>query len=172
MSDDLLTKARLIGGICVGLSIFVTAYTVTLHLVYTRHLALKAYTIRILLLPSFYAAEALFALLFPNLSVVLAVLRSCYEAFALFSFVQLMLAYLSLHCPSQGDGAKGAIFIALDLEKDQQVSHVPPLCCLKDWPMGPIFLRRTLVGVFQYSAIMPFVTVLTGIQLRLTLPSN
>ena len=33
--------------------------------------------------------------------------------------------------------------------------------CLKPWPMGPLFLRNTLIGVFQYCATMLLVTFLS-----------
>lgn len=80
------------------------------HLVQTRHRALKAYTIRIILMVPVYSIETLGAMLVPEAAVVLAVFRSAYEAFALFSFVQLMLAYLSVMSPSQGHGATGVIW--------------------------------------------------------------
>jgi len=155
--------ALLAGGICTTLACFISAYTVAVHLVQTRHPSLKQYTIRIVLMVPIYALEAIFAIQHPTLATFLAVLRSCYEAFALFSFMQLMLSYLSLDAPSQGDGTRGAIWIAMDMTGDPQVPHMWPLCRAQLWPMGPIFLRRTLVGVFQYTAVMPLVTAVVGI---------
>ena len=58
-----------------------------------------------------YAAEALAGLFAKNWSEFLEVARECYEAFVLFSFVQLLLAYLSLSAP------EGAIKVAFDLNQ-------------------------------------------------------
>jgi uncharacterized membrane protein YbhN (UPF0104 family) len=51
--------ALIIGGICSGVSIVLSVYSVSCHLVYTRHVALKAFTTRILLMVPIYAAEAI-----------------------------------------------------------------------------------------------------------------
>ena len=161
--STLRESALLVGGISSSLACFVSAYNVAVHLVRTRHGSLKAYTVRILLMVPTYALEAIASIVWPGASTVLAVFRSCYEAFALFSFVQLMLAYLTLDAPSQGDGARGAIWLAFDMQNDASIPHLFPLCCLKPWAMGPEFLRRSLIGVFQYTAVMPLVTLLTGV---------
>ena len=128
--------ALLVGGICAALACFISAYTVALHLVQTRHPSLKQYTARIVAMVPIYALGAIFAIQNPPLAVFLAVPRSCYEAFALLSFVQLMLSYLSLEAPSQGDGARGAIWLALGMAHDPQVDHMWPLCRARPWPMG------------------------------------
>jgi hypothetical protein len=151
-------------GVCCSLGAVISGATVARHLVQTRHPSLKAYTIRILLMVPIYSLEAISAILVYDWSIVLTVFRSCYEAFALLSFVQLMLTYLSMGCPSQGDGARGAIWVALDMRGDPQVKHPFPLCCVPPWPMGPVFLRRCLVGVFQYAVLMPFLTIFTGLS--------
>jgi len=155
--------ALIIGCIGTIIAISISVYSITCHLIQTRHETIQTYTIRILLMVPINTLEAMIAISVPQLSVVLAVFRSCYEAFTLFSFVQLMLSYLTLGMPSQGDGARGAIWIALDMKSDPQVSHVFPCSFLPAWPMGPVFLRRTLMGVFQYSATMPLIALLTGI---------
>lgn len=49
------------------------------------------------------------------------------------------------------------------MTSDSSTKHLPPLCCLEPWPSGPVFLRRVLCGVFQYTFLMPFVTLLTGL---------
>ena len=76
-------------------------------------------------------------------------------AFVLASFVQLLLAYLSLSAP------EGAIKVAADMRRVPQIEHMPPFCCLSSWPMGPVFLTRTLIGVLQYSIAMPLITIIS-----------
>lgn len=99
--------ALIICGICCSLGAMISGATVARHLIQTRHPSLKAYTIRILLMVPIYSLEAIGAILFYDWAIVLTVFRSCYEAFALLAFVQLMLTYLSMGCPSQGDGKIG-----------------------------------------------------------------
>lgn len=72
-----------------------------------------------------------------------------------------MLSYLTVHV-EHGEGRK-LIRLAAELEAEgHEVPHLPPLVwCCKPWEPGPVFLRRTLVGVFQYTAIMPVVGVVT-----------
>lgn len=111
-----------------------------------------------------YSGTAIAAIAFPSFDAFLILIRSCYEALVLFTFIQLMLAYLSIDAPSQGDGARGAIWVALDISRDPQVFHMFPLCFLAPWEMGPIFLRRLLLGVFQYTAMMPVIAALTAMS--------
>ena len=164
MSIGVRDEALVVASICAVLSILISASTIGRHLCQTRHPALRLYTIRILFMVPVYSVDALAALYAPSWNVVLTVARSSYEAVALFSFVQLMLSYLTLEMPSQGDGTTGAVWLSFALKGDPQIHHPVPCCWSDPWPMGPVFLRRCLVGVFQYTAVMPFVTLLTGIS--------
>lgn len=155
--------AIVLASVCTALAMLISSCTVAAHMVQTRRRQLRNTTLRILMMVPLYALASLLALLVKDWALVLGVVRSTYEAFALFSFVQLMLAYLSLHAPADGDGARGAAWLALDLRTDPPTKHLPPLCWLQPWPPGPVFLRRTLVGVFQYTAIMPLVTLVSCI---------
>lgn len=56
--------ALVIGGCSSATSILISAYSVSCHLVMTRHIALKSFTIRILLMVPIYAAEAILGILF------------------------------------------------------------------------------------------------------------
>ena len=73
--------------------------------------------------------EAYLALLVKDWAVVLSVARSCYEAFALTSFVQLMLAYASLSTAANGDHVVGAKWFSMDIRSDPQVR-----CPVPPWP--------------------------------------
>jgi hypothetical protein len=107
-----------------------------------------------------YSVEAFVALGTPSFAFILSLFRSCYESFTLFTFVQLMLAYLTLDAPSSG--VQGARWVADSIKADAPIKHIFPFCFVEPWPMGPLFLQRTLIGVFQYSVAMPVVTILTA----------
>mmetsp|Transcript_36863 Transcript_36863/g.85146 ORF Transcript_36863/g.85146 Transcript_36863/m.85146 type:complete len:454 (+) Transcript_36863:204-1565(+) len=160
MGIEIYVWGYLIASICTVASIVITMLTITQHLLQTRQRQLRTYTIRVLLMVPIYAMEALAGLVLREWSEIFQVWRECYEAFTLFSFMQLMLSYMS--CDASIGTKAGAIKVALDMKNNPQIPHAWPMSlCLKPWPMGPLFLRNTLIGVFQYCATMLIVTFLS-----------
>ena len=77
--------------ICALASILITAWSIGKHFRMTRHRQLRNYVVRILLMVPVYAITSLLCLFDPADSVMYSSVRSMYESFCLFSFMQLML---------------------------------------------------------------------------------
>lgn len=156
---DLTASAYVVAGFSTVGSIVLTVATITKHILHTQQPQLRTYTIRVLLMVPIYAVEAFAGLVLREWSELFEVWRECYEAFTLFSFMQLMLFYLAMEAP----GSKpAAIRVALDMRGKPAVPHVWPMhYWIKPWQMGPEFLRHTLVGVFQYCGVMLCVTLVS-----------
>lgn len=153
-----MAAAYVVAGLSTVGSIALTLMTITKHILQTQQPQLRTYTIRVLLMVPIYAIEAFAGLVLREWSELFEVWRECYEAFTLFSFMQLMMAYLAMEAP----GSKpAAIRVALDMRSNPAVPHLWPLHKLPAWQMGPVFLRHTLVGVFQYCAVMLCVTLVS-----------
>ena len=141
-------------------AVLCTMVTIMQHLVQTRQPQLRTYTIRVLMMVPIYAVEALLGLVVRDWSEILEVWRECYEAFTLFSFMQLMLSYLTMDATTLSHS--GASRVALNMKGRDPVPHAWPVNrFLATWTMGPQFLRNTLIGVFQYCVVMLVVTFLS-----------
>ena len=92
----LYTWAFLLASTSTMSAVLCTMVTIMQHLVQTRQPQLRTYTIRVLMMVPIYAVEALLGLVVRDWSEILEVWRECYEAFTLFSFMQLMLSYLTM----------------------------------------------------------------------------
>lgn len=153
----LYTWAFLLASTSTMSAVLCTMVTIMQHLVQTRQPQLRTYTIRVLMMVPIYAVEALLGLVVRDWSEILEVWRECYEAFTLFSFMQLMLSYLTMDAATLSHS--GASRVALSMKGKEPVPHMWPIDkFLAAWKMGPIFLRNTLIGVFQYCIVMLIVT--------------
>lgn len=137
---DVPTVGYLVASMCTVGAILFSTLTILQHLVHTEQPQLRTYTIRVLLMVPIYAIEALLGLVMHDFSEIFEVLRQCYEAFTLFSFIQLMLSYLAKRpyggAPSVANGhpqgpshvqeRPAAIQVALDLRQEPQVHHIWP----------------------------------------------
>jgi hypothetical protein len=157
---SLYTWAFLLASTTTMGAVVCTMVTIVQHTVHKSKPQLRTYTIRVLMMVPIYAIEALLGLVVQDWSEILEVWRECYEAFTLFSFMQLMLSYLTIDATTLSHS--GASRVALSMKGKEPVPHQWPVDrLLDDWPMGPVFLRNTLVGVFQYCVVMLVVTFLS-----------
>ena len=91
-----------------------------------------------------YSIQAWLALRFRKKAVPISIVREGYEAFVIFSFVQLLLAYL---------GGPVHLGRRLDAERQQgsRMHHLAwPFTLLTPWKLGPQFLRKAIVGTVQF----------------------
>ena len=86
--------AWILAGICMLIALGLSAHTLLQHLRSQAQPALSTYYIRVILMVPIYSIEAYLGLVFRHYSLVFEFLRDWYEAFVVFSFVQLLLAYL------------------------------------------------------------------------------
>ncbi|XP_055341941.1 transmembrane protein 184C-like [Paramacrobiotus metropolitanus] len=145
---NLRTRTWFIGGIFVFLSVPVSLHTLVQHLIHYTKPSLQRHIIRILWMPTIYAASAWFSLRFPSGAIYFDTFRSCYEAYVIYNFMRFLLNYLEERCD---------IVYALEL-KPQQCHFVPVRFVLPSWAMGYNFLTNCKLGVLQYTVVMPVIT--------------
>ena len=152
-----LEYAWAIAGIFAALSVGISAHTIHMHL---RHYVspLQRYYVRIALIIIVYSSQSWLALRFYAARVYIVALRDLYEAYAVYSFYQLMLQFLG------GPRVLAARLVATGRAR----SACLPCCfcfarggCCLPWRMGMRFLHRVEVGLYQYVLIRILVSVVT-----------
>ena len=85
-----------------------------------------------------YALDSWLSLRFKDAAVYLDLLRDCYEAYVIYLFLALMIAFLSDGVP------EGELRVVALLERmEQPLHHAPPFgFCLPPIKLGAHFLRR------------------------------
>lgn len=90
---DAHTVATSIGAVFVSITLPLSVHDIHMHVLNYKS-ALQRHYIRILLMPAIYSCESYLALAYPEHRVYLETARECYEAFALYSFLKLLIEYL------------------------------------------------------------------------------
>ena len=73
----------------------------------------------------------------------LNMLRDCYEGYALYLFLALMVAYL-------GDGDERRVVMLLEARKPMRTAFPMSLLFGAELPQGALFLRWAKLGTLQY----------------------
>ena len=115
-----------------------------------RHLSnfalpVQLYTCRILLMVPVMAACSWLSLVYPTAAPALSAAIGGYEAFTLWTFVQLLLSYLG------GEASHGEW---LELRRPLRLPW-PWGRCLRRVPLGPRFLRLVRQGALQFVVVKP-----------------
>lgn len=134
-----------ISAIFVGLAVTLSLRDLHLHLVNYVAPDLQRHYVRIIAMIPIYSLQSWLALRFPDSKVYLETCRECYEAYVLYSFYNLMLAFL---------GGKAQLAEKLKArgvaQGRERAKHVFPFCCLRGWKLGSRFIHRCTVGCYQY----------------------
>ena len=101
--------------------------------------------IRLLFMLPFYGVLSFASLLLPEMRFVLLTIRDSYEAFALYQFMSLMVAYA---------GGEGQLIYALE-QKRYKGLHLYPCCCLPLFKLNRDFFLRCKRLILQYALIKP-----------------
>lgn len=112
----------------------------------------------ILLMVPIYAISALLSLAYPAWDVELDALRSCYEAFVIYSFYKLLLNYLGPDAASQKEV----------LQRKPDDRWPLPFCCWVYNPRTTRFLWVCTRGVLQYVLVHPLVSMVQVLTARST----
>ena len=83
-----------VAGVFVLYTVAISMYQILQHLLHYTVPQHQKYIVRVLLMVPVYALDSWFALRFVGLSVVVALIRECYEAYVLYSFFLLLVNYL------------------------------------------------------------------------------
>eukprot|EP01041_Mallomonas_annulata_P001613 gene1613-3112_t len=120
---------------------------------------IQSKVVGILWMVPIYSICSYLSLLFPDVALYIDLCRDCYEAYVLYLFLALMLAYLN------GTSKDDEYEIILYMEAIP--TRYPPLpfrLCFPDpSPKGRPFLRQCKFGVLQYCVIRPITTTLAVI---------
>eukprot|EP01125_Pyxidicula_operculata_P017187 TRINITY_DN6004_c0_g1_i1.p1 TRINITY_DN6004_c0_g1~~TRINITY_DN6004_c0_g1_i1.p1 ORF type:complete len:415 (+),score=46.49 TRINITY_DN6004_c0_g1_i1:51-1247(+) len=142
-------------GIFVSITIALTSYLIYKHWInYTRPNSQRC-IVRILFMVPLYAIYSYLCLFFYEYQAYLALLRDCYEAYALYMFFVLCIEY-----------AGGWQNMEEAFDQQPERGCVEPLCCVKTKPSANL-LRWCQRGILQYALIRPLVTFVSAILLKL-----
>lgn len=142
-----------VAAVFVVLALLSSFWEITNHLIYFNKPYLQKYIVRILWMVPIYSLNAWVAMTIPVLGVYLDIMRECYEAFVIYSFMKYLLNYLHYDTSLQN---------YIDFKPG--VKHLFPLCFLKPCPGGRLFLIRCRHGILQYTVIRPMTTFLAVIS--------
>ena len=115
------------------LTIPISIYSVTNHLVNFNQPELQRPICRVLLMVPVYSISSFLSLKFPPYSIYFDTLREWYEAYALYNFMALVLRFLERNYD-----------LRYVLEYKPRQHHIIPFCCLPPFPRGSwsqIFMR-------------------------------
>ena len=159
-----LLFAWAIAGLFTALSVLLSAHTIHLHL---RHYvsALQKFYVRIVFIITVYSVQSWLALRFLDARIYIEAMRDMYEAFAVYSFYQLMLQFLG------GPRVLAARLLATGARRSRCLPCCPcwrPGWCCRPWRNGMRFVHRCEVGIYQYvltrvvCAVLTIITAATG----------
>ena len=132
-------------GAAAGLAVLLAGINVAAHLLRYERPRLQRYAIRIVLLVPVYAIGSYVSLTFPVVAFYSDTVRDVYEAYALYNFVALCLAYLG-----------GAASLVDRWRADDHAfpaSWVWGTCCCRRITLNGVFLRRIMQCVLQFVVV-------------------
>jgi len=143
-------------GIFVILAVSLSLYEIFMHLANFSNPQLQRYIVRILWMVPIYAIESWFSLRFKSQAVYLETAREAYEAYVIYNFLYLLLAYLG--------GEKKIIRESLRRNQPEKEHHLWPFnYCLPQWRTGKQFLVRCKLGTLQYVVLKVLISIITFI---------
>eukprot|EP00042_Codosiga_hollandica_P025531 m.114799 g.114799 ORF g.114799 m.114799 type:complete len:437 (+) comp51901_c0_seq4:178-1488(+) len=142
-------SAWLISGIFAWLSILITAHGIYAHLRSYTNPSHQLWIVRILFMVPIYAFASWMSLHFYHSSLYFDVIRDCYEAFVIYTFLALCFEYL------------GGEAIVLDYIKGKPFhpSWKSGTCCIPPFQYSHAFLRFCKRGTLQFCVIKPVMAV-------------
>ncbi|GMH32994.1 hypothetical protein BSKO_00828 [Bryopsis sp. KO-2023] len=147
------TQALSIAGVLVGISAVISIYQIICHLRYYREPVYQRYIVRIIFMVPLYGIASLFSLIFSKEHIYFDTIRDLYEAWILYNFLSLCLAYV---------GGPGEVVVQTEQSgKAILPSCVWCTCCLPQMPVNGVFIRRCKQGVLQFVLIKPLLAALT-----------
>eukprot|EP00736_Rhodelphis_marinus_P005471 Rmarinus@m.26859 len=126
------------------------------HAVHYYQPYLQKHVIRIIWMVPFYAVDCWLSLRYKEATLFLDVLRECYEAVVIYSFVKFLMLYL-------GGEDGGEEELAHKLANKQLPRHMFPICWLRPWQMPSEFVTKCKAGIVQYIIIRPCTAIATFI---------
>lgn len=140
-----------IAGLASVLAVIITITLIICHLRNYTEPVFQRYIVRIVFMVPFYGVSSFFSLLYRQSSIYFDTLRDCYEAWVIYNFMSLCLAYV---------GGPGAVVIQAE-GKLIMPSWTWGTCCLPPTPVDGFLLRRCKQATLQFVLIKPVLAILT-----------
>ncbi|CAI8051357.1 Transmembrane protein 184B [Geodia barretti] len=146
--------AQIVSGFFVWIAFILTCLQIFQHLRYYTVPEQQLWIVRILFIVPIYGVCSWVGLIWPGYSVYFDSIRSCYEAFVIYNFLRLCLAYL---------GGEASVLSDINGQPIQR-SCVAGTCCFPQTTYSIRFLRFCKQATLQFCVVKPVVAGLTIIM--------
>ncbi|KAJ6683130.1 hypothetical protein OIU74_021229 [Salix koriyanagi] len=121
------------------------------HLLNYTEPTYQRYIVRIIFMVPVYALMSFLSLIFPESSIYFNSIREVYEAWVIYNFLSLCLAWV---------GGPGAVVLSLS-GRAMKPSWCLMTCCFPPIPLDGRFIRRCKQGCLQFVILKPFLVAVT-----------
>lgn len=121
------------------------------HLLNYTEPTYQRYIVRIIFMVPVYALMSFLSLIFPESSIYFNSIREVYEAWVIYNFLSLCLAWV---------GGPGAVVLSLS-GRAMKPSWCLMTCCFPPVPLDGRFIRRCKQGCLQFVILKPFLVAVT-----------
>lgn len=163
------TWASLVAGVFVLITLSLSMYLLFEHLSSYKNPEEQKFLIGVILMVPCYAIESFVSLVNPSISVDCAILRDCYEAFAMYCFGRYLVACLGGEertiefMERQGRASSKTPLLENNCEKGTVKHPFPMNYFLKPWKLGQWFYQVIKIGIVQYMIIKSLSAILAVI---------
>eukprot|EP00939_MAST-03C_sp_MAST-3C-sp1_P001434 g1434.t1 len=141
----------IVAGFAANLAILLALYNIYRHLsnYHTPHL--QIWTVRIIIIVPVYAFVSWMSLKFQEEALYFNTVRDIYEAYIIYCFIALMLAY--------GGGENNCLVL---MRSRGHLAHPCPLnLCFSPMPLDAKFMRRCKQGCIQFVVLKPILAIMS-----------
>jgi len=136
---------------CALATVTISVFQICQHLRHYTEPSFQRYIIRIIFIVPCYGAASYLALSYRDWSMWFETPRDCYEAWVIYNFMSLCMAYV---------GGPGAVVVKSE-GKIIKPSWILCTCCMKPIPVDGFFLRNCKQGTLQFVIAKPILALIT-----------
>lgn len=141
------------GGLCAAIAIGLATWQIVNHLQHYSSPVFQRYIVRIIFMVPVYAVSAFLSLVLPRQAVYFDTVRVIYEAFVIYTFLNLCLGYV---------GGAGEVEVKMNGHV-LQPSILACTCCLPPLTVNGQFVKHCKQGTLQFTLLMPILGILSVI---------
>ncbi|GMI79411.1 hypothetical protein like AT3G05940 [Hibiscus trionum] len=151
MGDAFSIYLDILAFFCTAGAIWLAIIHIYRHLLNYTEPIFQRYIVRIIFMVPIYALMSFLSLVAPRSSIYFNSIRECYEAWVIYNFLSLCLAWV---------GGPGAVVLSLT-GRVLKPSWFLMTCCLSPVPLDGRFIRRCKQGCLQFVILKPILVVVT-----------
>ncbi|XP_071500025.1 transmembrane protein 184C-like [Diadema antillarum] len=148
-SDDSQVYFWFVAGISVQVALAVSLWNIFNHLIYYTKPTLQKYIVRMVGIIPAHSINCWLAIRYKGTTLYLDTIRNFYQALVIYSFMSLLLGYLSENYDD----------LSTVLARKPPFKSRPPCCCVKAVPNKRL-ISRCRAGVLNYTIIHPIITII------------